>query len=89
MNTITDAPFFVDSRVTCGIQIADMAASVIRLYQENRLYQETPVGDSFLSAIRRYYTVIAEKTKNQESPEGYQRPGLYFMPERDHYGIIL
>ena len=49
MSTITDAPFFVDSRVTCGIQIADMAASVIRLYQENRLYQETPTGDAFVS----------------------------------------
>lgn len=88
MSTITDAPFFVDSRVTSGIQIADMAAGVIRLYQEGRLYQETPAGDAFLSAIRRYYNVLVEKTKNQESPEGYQRPGFYFMPERDHYGII-
>lgn len=85
MTTIAESPFFVDSRVTCGIQIADMASSVIRLYEENRLFQGVPAGDAFLSAIRRYYMILQEKTKNQESPEHYPRPGFYRMPERDHY----
>ena len=85
MNAITDAPFFVDSRVTAGIQIADMAAGAIRIYQENELYHRVPIGDPFLSAINRYYKAIQEKTKDQTSPEGWPRAGFYFMPESDHY----
>lgn len=85
MATVTDAPFFVDSRVTCGIQIADMAAGAIRLFEENKLFQGVPAGDSFLSAIRRYYSILEEKTRDQVSPEGYPRPGFYRMPQRDHY----
>jgi hypothetical protein len=88
MNTVTEAPFFVDSRVTSGIQIADMAAGTIRLYEENKLYQGVPAGDAFLSAIRRYYAILEEKTKDQKSPEGYPRPGFYRMPERDHYILV-
>jgi hypothetical protein len=88
MTTVTDAPFFVDSRVTSGIQIADMASGAIRLYQEHKLYQGVPAGDSFLSAIRRYYSILEEKTKDQETVEGYQRPGFYRMPEKDHYLAI-
>ena len=34
---ISDSPYFVDSGLTQGIQIADMAASVCRIYQENNL----------------------------------------------------
>lgn len=85
MTTFTDAPFFVDSRVTCGIQIADMAAGTIRLYEESNLYQGVPSNDSFLSAIKRYYTILEEKTKYQENVKGYARPGFYRMPEADHY----
>jgi len=85
MISVTDAPFFVDSRVTCGIQIADMAAGTIRLFEENKLFQGVPAGDSFLSAIRRYYSILEEKTRDQVSPEGYPRPGFYRMPQRDHY----
>ena len=82
---ICDTPYFVDSRLTQGIQIADMAASVCRIYQENNLHAGLPQGESFLSAIDRYYRIIREKTIDQTSPEGYLRPGIYFMPERDHY----
>ncbi len=88
MNTVTEAPFFVDSRVTCGIQIADMAAGTIRLYEENKLYQGIPTGDSFLSAIRRYYLILEEKSKDQETAEGYPRPGFYRMPEKDYYIVM-
>jgi len=85
MTTITDTPFFVDSRVTAGIQMADMAAGVIRIYEEQQLFQGVPSGDSFLSAINRYYKILEERTKNQTSSEGYPRAGFYRMPERDHY----
>ena len=83
---ICEASFFVDSKLTQGIQIADMAASVVRLYQENNLHQGFPQGDRFLSAISRYYGIIRGKTTDLVTQEGYPRPGIYFMPERDHYG---
>lgn len=85
LSAICDAPFFVDSRLTQGIQIADMAASVCRIYQENRLYVTLPQGDRFLSAINRYYLILKSKTADLVSREGFPRPGIYFMPERDHY----
>ena len=88
MTTVTEAPFFVDSKITSGIQIADMAAGTIRLYEENKLYQGVPSGDSFLSAIRRYYMILEDKTKDQVTTDGYDRPGFYRMPERDHYVLI-
>jgi len=82
---LSDAPFYVDSRITQGIQIADMTASVIRLYQENNLFAGVPVGDRFLSAINRYYGIVRSKARDLVSIEGFGRPGIYFMPERDHY----
>lgn len=82
---ICDSPYFVDSRLTQGIQIADMAASVCRIYQENNLHAALPQGDRFLSAISRYYGIIRQKSLDQVSQEGFSRPGIYFMPERDHY----
>ncbi len=83
--TICEAPFFVDSKLTQGIQVADMVASVCRIYQENELNRGLPVGDRFLSAINRYYEIIRGKAIDLISREGYSRPGIYFMPERDHY----
>lgn len=82
---ITDAPFFVDSSITSGIQIADMAASVVRQYQENNVFRGLPQGDAYLNAIRRYYAIIESKTVDQISRQGYPRHGLYRMPEREHY----
>ena len=52
---ISDAPYFVDSRLTQGIQIADMAAYVCRIYQENNLYQCLPQGNRYLSAINPHF----------------------------------
>ena len=85
MTTITDAPFFVDSRITAGIQIADMAAGCIRIYEANNLFRGVPRGDSFLSAIRRYYHILENKTIDQQDIGGFLRNGFYRMPERDHY----
>ena len=89
LTRITDAPFFVDSKITSGIQIADMSAGVVRLYEENNLFRGLPSGDSFLSAVNRYYEVIASKTLDQVSREGYARHGLFRMPEREHYATAV
>ena len=85
---VTDAPFFVDSTITTGIQIADMAAGVVRLYEESGLFRDVPAGDSFLNAVRRYYSVVESKTVHQHSPGGYLRHGFYRMPEREHYVTV-
>jgi hypothetical protein len=87
MTNITDAPFFVDSRITAGIQIADMAAGCIRIYEENNLFRGVPQQDAFLSAIRRYYNILEEKTIDQQDSDGYPRRGFFRMPERAHYSI--
>ena len=39
---ITDAPSFVDSNTSTGIQIADLAASVVRIYHEADLHRSAP-----------------------------------------------
>lgn len=76
---ITDAPFFVDSQITAGIQIADMAASVIRQYQQEELFKGVPPGDHFLLAIRRYYRMIEQKTVVLTTPEGEERRGIHLF----------
>ena len=78
---ITDAPSFVDSRASAGIQIADLTASVIRFYQEAELFRTgPPATDQFLFAIRRWYRIIEQKTRNDlTSHDGYARAGLYRM----------
>ena len=77
---ITDAPSFVDSQTSAGIQIADMVASVIRQYQEAELFV-TPEAydDAYLHAIRRWYGIIEQKTRDLTNQEGDDRLGLYFM----------
>ena len=85
---ITDSPFFVDSKITAGIQIADMAAGVVRIYEENGLFRGVAAGDFFLSAVRRYYSVVEGKTVDHVSPSGYPRHGFYRMPEREHYATV-
>lgn len=79
LHRIMDAPFFVDSEITTGIQIADMVAGVIRIYQENELHRRVPPGDSFLSAIARYYEICHEKTRDQFTESGFSRPGFFFL----------
>ena len=74
---ITDAPFFVDSKISAGIQIADMVASVIRIYESEGLFRQTPIGDQFLLAIRRYHRIVERKTMNQLSHDGYDRLGIH------------
>ncbi len=78
-SNISEAPFFGDSRASAGVQIADMVASVVRLYEEAQLFSSVPSGDPFLLAIRRFYRVIEQKTVDQTSHEGQPRPGLYRM----------
>jgi hypothetical protein len=77
---ITDAPSFVDSQTSAGIQIADLTASVIRQYEEAGLYRSAPpAGDQYLFAIRRWYRIIEQKAKDLATHDGYNRPPLFRM----------
>ena len=76
---ITDAPSFVDSQTSAGIQIADMVASVVRQYEEAELCRQAPgVGDTYLLTIRRWYNLIEKKTRDDLTTiDGQRRPGFY------------
>ena len=84
LTAIADAPYYVDSRITVGIQVADMFAGVVRLYEEQELDRRGAPGDIFLSALRRYHRVIADLSKDLVAEEG-RLSGMYLMPERAHY----
>ncbi len=85
MTNVVDTPYFVDSRYTMGIQIADLVAGVIRQYQEAELFRDPSTSDLYLRAIARYYRIIKSKTKDFTTDEGYPLQGIYFMTERLHY----
>ena len=82
---ITDAPSFVDSKSSAGIQIADLTASVIRQYEEAGLFRKAPPGDDgYLLAIRRWYRIIEQKKKDDlTSHDGYSRPAFFRMTRGD------
>lgn len=86
---LADSPFFVDSKVTPGIQLSDMVASVVRQYEERGLFRGVPAGDSFSSAIARYRKIAEEKTIDLEAPRGgFTWYGFNRMPEREHYQTV-
>ena len=62
LRRVVDTPLFVDSKVTPGIQLADLAASVVRQYEQSNLIDGLPQGDAYLSAIERYYQIAHGKT---------------------------
>ena len=81
---IADTPAFVDSESSVGIQIADMCAYVIRVYQENKLFiNPPPRGDEYLVAIRRWYRIIEDQTRNLIAENNEPRRGIYFMAPGD------
>ena len=78
---IADAPAFVDSATSAGIQIADMCAYVIRVYQEQHLFEAPPPsGDEYLHAIRRWYRTIQGLSRDFPTGGGTVRYGLQRLP---------
>ncbi len=81
-----DTALFVDSRVTPGIQLSDLAASAVRQYQQNDLYKGIPAGDLYLSAIARFYNTVKRKTRDDlTNDRGKQLWGLYKFREELSY----
>ena len=85
MTKVVDTPYFVDSKFTTGIQLADLVASVVRQYEEADLSRKA-ASDEYLSSIARYYEIIATKTRDMADPDsGILLNGLHIMPEHLHY----
>ena len=85
MTKVVDTPYFVDSRYTTGIQLADLVAGVIRQYQEAKLFRNSQTSDPYLRAIARYYRIIESKTRDLNTSEKHRLHGIYFMAERLHH----
>ena len=78
---IADTPAFVDSSTSAGIQIADMCAYAIRIYQENGLYAQPPSQDGdYLRAVRSWYRYIEQCTHDMPTGDGVLRYGLHRLP---------
>lgn len=82
---VVETPLFVDSKITPGIQLADLAASAVRQFYENKLDSRSPHGrDSFLLALCRYNEILQSKTHDYKvGPTNHY--GFYKMPPRFLY----
>ncbi|MBI4732765.1 MAG: DUF3800 domain-containing protein [Chloroflexi bacterium] len=64
MPRIVTTPFFVNSAITPGIQLADLAAGCIRLSEEKDTSPKLKKSSALASAVARYRKVIQSKTNN-------------------------
>lgn len=86
LRRLVDTALFVDSRVTPGIQIADLTASVVRQYEHHGLAIPSAKATPYLSAIGRFYDILRAKTRNDLVDDyGYRLYGFYRMREEQLY----
>lgn len=86
LRRIVDTPLFVDSKVTPGIQLADLAASVVRQYEEFCLNNRPLKGDAYFAAIESYYQIARSKTVDDlKNDIGKPLYGFYRMQEAQLY----
>jgi hypothetical protein len=64
LNRLVDTALFVDSRVTPGIQLADLAAGAIRLHEQHRMLSPGGGHDLFQSAVTRWHNAARSKTRD-------------------------
>lgn len=78
--SVVESPLFVDSKITPGIQLADLAASTVRQFYENKLDSRGPPGgDAFLLALCRYNEILRSQTRDYEVGDR-KHYGFYKMP---------
>ena len=78
---ITDTPVFVDSATSVGIQIADMRASVIRIYHERQLSVTSPSqDDEYQRGVRSWYRYVENQARDMVTADGAIRYGLHRLP---------
>ena len=94
---ISPTPFFVNSSLTAGVELADLIAGCIRQCWENNLIpqylrpawdrlEERPLReilrDPFLGSLKRYLNVILARVKYFKMG-GLELYGLYALKEED------
>ncbi len=80
---IVDSAFFVDSKVTPGIQMADLAAGALRLREQHRLDGN---DGAFAAAIRRCAGTVAKSTRSDlVNDDGRLLRGILYLRESWHY----
>lgn len=83
MEHILDTAFFVDSNVTPGIQVADLAAGALRLGEQHRL---GGLDGAFVSAVRRFTSMVARSTRSDlVHDDGTPLHGIMRLREGWHY----
>ncbi|GAB4498670.1 MAG: hypothetical protein OHK0052_12380 [Anaerolineales bacterium] len=81
LRRLVDTPLFVDSKITPGIQLADLSASIVRQY-EQFANSDTSKNDPYFLDIQRYYRIIRSKTiDGLLSDHGKPLFGFYRMQE--------
>jgi len=84
MKNVLETAFFVSSKITFGVQLADLAASCLRqslgLSIDGQFGGFTP--DPFISAIRRFDAILRSKTTDFNDPVRGSLPGIYRMPAK-------
>lgn len=83
---IITTPFFVNSEITPGVQIADLIVGCIRLYEERDTNKKMIESQVFSSAINRFYKIIKSKTHDFDK-EWAHIYGLGFIREEQLYEV--
>lgn len=82
ITSIVESAFFVNSKVEEGIQLADLAAGIIRKYHE-LLFSDGANRDMFTDWLENLYSQIQRQTINLPSHiPAQQLFGIYKMPTR-------
>ena len=80
---VVDSAFFVDSKVTPGIQMADLAAGALRLREQHQLDGD---DGTFAAAIRRCAGAVAMSTRSDlVNDDGRLLRGILYLKEGWHY----
>ena len=80
---LVDTAFFVDSKVTPGIQVVDLAAGALRLREQHRLDGNE---GAFAAAIRRCAGTVARSTRSDlVNDDGRLLRGILYLREGWHY----
>jgi hypothetical protein len=82
---ILEMPFFVSSKVTPAIQIADVFAGIIRHYYEIGLFKKASdeISDRFECWINELFMQIISKTENlKQKSTGFIEYGFYNMGKK-------
>lgn len=79
MQHIVPGPLFVDSSLTPGIQIADLAAYVLRVSYERNLFGDRSVFEPYLAKIKHFAMVTRSKTVDYPKEDGGSWRGVTTM----------